>query len=55
MKITKGRMNFRDKFITNEKTLDIALNICLFSAFRDSLMLIECNPDESGVNSFRNH
>jgi|JI61114C2RNA_FD_contig_61_1158313_length_2221_multi_2_in_0_out_0_5 hypothetical protein len=54
MKITRGKMNFREDFIKNPEVLDLALNICLFSAFRDSLMLIESTPDDSGINSITN-
>jgi len=54
LKITRGRMNLREDFITNPKVLDLALNICLFSAFRDSLMLIESTPDENGMNKILN-
>lgn len=53
-KITRGRMNFRADFVDSAKLLDLALNISLFSAFRDSLMLIETTPDEGGINSFLN-
>jgi hypothetical protein len=54
-RIVRGRFNYRQDFINNIKIQDMAVDICLFAAFRDSLMLIEnTNEEASGLNSFLN-